>query len=78
MKVLFIFDDGVFSSFFVYDLQNKGTLWRISPEILLHNITLGELQIVSCDHHLVIIFVIILAFQKKCNGLTSLVKKFKN
>ncbi|WP_308618220.1 hypothetical protein [uncultured Enterococcus sp.] len=45
MKVLFIFDDGIFSSFFVYDLQNKGTLWRIAPEIRLHNITLGELYV---------------------------------
>ncbi|MDT2740041.1 hypothetical protein [Enterococcus canintestini] len=45
MKVLFIFDDGIFSTFFVYDLQDKGSLWRVSPEIMLHNITLGELYV---------------------------------
>ncbi|BCA87057.1 hypothetical protein EsVE80_25800 [Enterococcus saigonensis] len=45
MKVLFIFEDGIFSTFFVYDLQDNGTLWRICPEIKLHNITLGELYV---------------------------------
>lgn len=45
MKVLFIFDDGIFSTFFVYDLQDKGSLWRVNPEIMLHNITLGELYV---------------------------------
>jgi len=44
MKVLFVFDDQKNSSFFVYDLTSGvNTLLRVSPEIKIKNVTLGEL-----------------------------------
>lgn len=44
MKVLFVFDDQKKSSFFVYDLTSGvNTLLRVSPEIKIKNVTLGEL-----------------------------------
>ena len=44
MKVLFVFDDQKNSSFFVYDLtRGVNTLLRVSPEIKIKNVTLGEL-----------------------------------
>ncbi|MDT2613689.1 hypothetical protein [Enterococcus dongliensis] len=44
MKVLFIFEDQNFSSFFVYDLiGGSNGLLRISPEITFQKWTLGEL-----------------------------------
>lgn len=47
MKVLFVFDDGQQSSFFVYDLGSQQSLWRVSPEIKLNGVTLGELYITT-------------------------------
>ncbi|MFC4771088.1 hypothetical protein [Enterococcus hermanniensis] len=44
MKVLFVFDDQKNSSFFVYDLSSGiNSLLRVSPEIKIKNVTLGEL-----------------------------------
>lgn len=44
MKVLFVFDDQTCSSFFVYDLTSGvNSLLRISPEIKIKKVTLGEL-----------------------------------
>lgn len=44
MKVLFVFDDQACSSFFVYDLTSGvNSLLRISPEIKIKKVTLGEL-----------------------------------
>lgn len=44
MKVLFVFEDHEFSSFFVYDLTSGvNTLLRVSPEIKIQKLTIGEL-----------------------------------
>lgn len=44
MKVLFVFDDREYSSFFVYDLTSGvNSLLRVSPEINIQKLTLGEL-----------------------------------
>lgn len=44
MKVLFVFDDRQYSSFFVYDLNDGvNSLIRVSPEITIQKITLGQL-----------------------------------
>ncbi|MGO2637704.1 MAG: hypothetical protein ACTH9D_01585 [Enterococcus viikkiensis] len=44
MKVLFVFDDQEYSSFFVYDLTSGvNSLLRVSPEIKIQKLTLGEL-----------------------------------
>lgn len=44
MKVLFVFEDQEFSSFFVYDLTSGvNSLLRVSPEIKIQKLTLGEL-----------------------------------
>ena len=44
MKVLFVFEDQEYSSFFVYDLADGvNGLLRISPEIKIKKISLGEL-----------------------------------
>ena len=44
MKVLFVFEDGKQSSFFVYDLKDQhNTLIRVAPEIKLKQLSLGEL-----------------------------------
>lgn len=44
MKVLFVFDDREYSSFFVYDLTSGvNSLLRVSPEIKIQKLTLGEL-----------------------------------
>lgn len=44
MKVLFVFEDREFSSFFVYDLTSGvNSLLRVSPEITIQKLTLGEL-----------------------------------
>lgn len=47
MKVLFVFDDGDRSSFFVYDLGRQQSLWRVAPEIKLRGVSLGELYLNS-------------------------------
>ncbi|MBO0452772.1 hypothetical protein [Candidatus Enterococcus murrayae] len=44
MKVLFVFDDQEYSSFFIYDLTSGiNSLLRVSPEIKIQKLTLGEL-----------------------------------
>ncbi|MGL9728925.1 hypothetical protein [Enterococcus sp. DIV0756] len=44
MKVLFVFEDREYSSFFVYDLTSGvNSLLRVSPEIKIQKLTLGEL-----------------------------------
>lgn len=44
MKVLFVFEDREYSSFFVYDLTSGvNSLLRVSPEIRIQKLTLGEL-----------------------------------
>ncbi|GAA2899679.1 hypothetical protein ACWOCJ_08525 [Enterococcus pseudoavium] len=44
MKVLFVFDDQQYSSFFVYDLTSGvNSLLRVAPEIRIRKLTLGEL-----------------------------------
>lgn len=44
MKVLFVFDDREYSSFFVYDLTSGvNSLLRVSPEIKIQKLTLGQL-----------------------------------
>ncbi|WP_288225818.1 hypothetical protein [uncultured Enterococcus sp.] len=44
MKVLFVFEDHEYSSFFVYDLTSGvNSLLRVSPEIRIQKLTLGEL-----------------------------------
>lgn len=46
MKVLFIFDDGAKSSFFLYDLiGGRNRLWRIAPEIAINQVALGDLYL---------------------------------
>ncbi|REC32153.1 hypothetical protein CF160_06725 [Enterococcus pseudoavium] len=44
MKVLFVYDDQQYSSFFVYDLTSGvNSLLRVAPEIRIRKLTLGEL-----------------------------------